>query len=74
MVGVMADSGRLFAPTAFAGPWISPYILGTPCLVAKSSISLFIRKPRPSAVTCDPKLSFSVVVTETALPSGSTTE
>ena len=31
MVGVMAESGRLPGAMALAGPWMSPYMLGTPC-------------------------------------------
>src|SRR5207248_4596493 len=46
-------------------------MLGTPGLAAKSSISSLSRKPRPSAVTREPKSSFKVVVTETVFPAGS---
>ncbi len=74
MVGVMADSGRLFGPTAFASPWMRPNMLGAPGLEEKSSISLLSRKPSEPAVTFEPKLPFRVVVTATALPSTSTTE
>ena len=41
---------------------------------AKSSISLFIRKPRPGATRALPKESLSVVVIETTIPAPSTTE
>src|SRR5260370_6848094 len=51
-----------------------PYMLGTPILEAKSSISLLRRKPRPSTVTPEPKPPLRVVVLETALPSASTIE
>src|SRR3954470_19016636 len=74
IVGVMAESGRLPGPIAFAGPWINPYAFGTPRFAAKSSISLFRRNPNPGTVTFEPNVSFNVVVTETAVPSGSTTE
>ena len=74
MVGVIAESGRLRGPIAFAGPWISPYMFGTPCLEAKSSISSFNKNPSPGTVTPEPKELFSVVVTATALPSASTIE
>jgi len=74
MVGVIADSGRFPASIELAGPWIKPYAFGTPCFEAKSSISLFSRKPSPSAVTFEPNESLSVVVTETAVPAASTTE
>ena len=57
MVGVIADSGRLFAPIAFAGPWISPYILGTPCfdrevvhLIVHQEAQPFGRDARAEAV------------------------
>src|SRR5271163_4338001 len=74
MVGVIALSGRLPAAIALAGPWIRPYMLGTPSLEVKSSISSLSRNPSEPAVTCDPKLLLSVVVTATALPCESTTE
>src|SRR5260370_10469856 len=51
-----------------------PYMLGTPILEAKSSISLLRRKPRPSTVTPEPKPPLRVVVLEPALPSASTIE
>src|ERR1700722_19890351 len=74
MVGVMADRGRFPGPTELAGPWMRPYMFGTPIFEAKSSISSFIRKPRPSTVTPDPKVLLSVKVFATALPSESTIE
>src|ERR1700677_1714480 len=74
MVGVMELKGRLPGAMALAGPWMRPNMLGAPILEAKSSISSFKRKPREPAVTWEPKLSLRVVVTETALPSASTTE
>ncbi len=49
-------------------------MFGTPGFEEKSSISLFMRKPRGPTVTFDPKPPFSVVVTATALPASSTTE
>ena len=60
MVGVMAESGRLPGSMAFAELWMRPYMLGTPTLAVKSSISLFMRKPRPSTVTPQPKPPLSV--------------
>src|SRR4051812_17187171 len=49
-------------------------MLGEPGLDEKSSISLFIRKPRPSTVTAEPYQSFKVVVIATAFPASSTTD
>ena len=46
---------------------------GTPGCVVKSSISSFSKKPADE-VTCEPKLSFNVVVLATAFPAASTTE
>src|ERR1700685_2327736 len=74
MVGVMELSGRLPGAIALAGPWMRPNMLGTPIFEAKSSISSLSRKPSDADVTCEPKLLFRVVVTETAFPSASTTE
>src|SRR5260370_5652837 len=51
-----------------------PYMVGTPILEAKSSISLLRRKPRPSTVTPALKPPLRVVVVEAALPSASTIE
>src|ERR1700721_758877 len=51
-----------------------PYMLGRPILEAKSSISLFMRNPRPSTVTPEPKRPLRVYVLETALPLESTIE
>ena len=55
MVGVMAESGRLPGAMELAELWMRPNMLGTPILEVKSSISLFMRKPRPSTVTPEPK-------------------
>src|SRR5581483_6405551 len=74
MVGVIDDNGRLPGPIEFAMPWIKPSEFGTPVLDAKSAISSFNKKPKPSAVTREPNQSFNVVVTATASPSESTTE
>jgi hypothetical protein len=60
MVGVMELSGRLPGAMALAGPWIKPKPLGTPILLAKSSISSLSRKPRPATVTPLPKVKLSV--------------
>ncbi len=49
-------------------------MFGFPGAVAKSSISLFRRKPSPGATRAFPKESFNVVVTATAPPDPSTTE
>ncbi len=54
MVGVIEESGVLRGAMAFASPWISPYMFGSPGLGAKSSISLFSRNPSPVAVTLLP--------------------
>ena len=48
--------------------------MGSPGRVAKSSISLFHRNPRPGATRALPKESLSVVVIDTAIPEPSTTE
>src|SRR5579871_4017657 len=74
MVGVMAESGRLPGAMELAELCMRPYMLGTPTLEVKSSISLFMRKPRPSTVTPEPKPPLRVVVLATALPSSSTME
>jgi hypothetical protein len=47
--------------------------LGLPGFTAKSSISLFMRKPAPAIVTPEPNHQLRVVVGATALPSTSTT-
>src|SRR5208337_1673760 len=74
IVGVMELRGRLPGPMALASDWIRPKrALGTPGCVVKSSISLLSKKPAEE-VTCEPYLSFSVVVQATALPAASTTE
>src|ERR1035441_240147 len=74
MVGVMLESGRLPGAMALAALWMRPYMLGTPGLAVKSSISLLSRKPSAPAVTPEPNRPFSVYVLATALPSASTTE
>src|SRR5271155_3786681 len=74
MVGVMAESGRLPGAMELAELWMRPNMLGTPIFEVKSSISLFMRKPRPSMRTPEPKPPLRVVVLETALPSESTME
>src|SRR6185369_5905043 len=74
IVGVIAESGRFPGPMELAALCIRPYMLGTPTFEVKSSISLFIRKPRPSMVTPEPKPPLSVVVLATALPSASMME
>src|SRR5579871_5123876 len=74
MVGVMAESGRLPGAMELAELCMRPYMLGTPTLEVKSSISLFMRKPRPSMVTPQPKPPLRVVVLATELPSESTME
>ena len=61
MVGVMAESGRLPGAMELAELWMRPNMLGTPILEVKSSISLFMRKPRPSTVTPEPKPPLRVV-------------
>src|SRR4029077_12391332 len=66
--------GPLAGGMALAELCMRPYMLGTPTLEVKSSISLFIRKPRPSMVTPEPKPPLRVVVLATALPSASTME
>ncbi len=60
MVGVMDESGRLCGAMALASPCTSPNMLGAPGLAAKSSISLFSRKPAPSTVTPQPNQPFRV--------------
>ena len=74
MVGVIDDSIRLPGPTALASPCTSPNMLGWPGADVKSSISLLRKKPAPSTTTRDPKPPLRVVVTDTAVPSASTTE
>ena len=53
---------------------MTPNAFGTPGLALKSSISSLSRKPAPSTTTPLPKLRFSVVVVDTALPWWSTIE
>ena len=74
IVGHIEESMRLPGATALASPWTRPYMFVSPGLVAKSSISLFMRKPRPGATRALPKESFNVVVIETTIPAPSTTE
>ncbi len=50
MVGVIDESGRLPGWMAFASPCTRPNMFGVPGFDAKSSISLFSRKPRPGTV------------------------
>ena len=51
IVGVIDDNGRLPGWIAFASPCTRPNMFGVPGFAAKSSISLFSRKPSPGAVT-----------------------
>ncbi|MCY1311659.1 hypothetical protein D9M70_619870 [compost metagenome] len=60
MVGLIELSGRLPGAMALASPCTRPYMLGTPILEVKSSISLFSSTPVLSAVTLAPNQSFSV--------------
>ena len=58
---------------ALASPPTAPYILGTPGLILKSSISSFRKKPAPPTTVLLPYELFNVVVIETAFPSLSIT-
>ena len=72
-VGVIELNILLPGAIAFASPPTAPYILGTPGLALKSSISLFIKNPAPPTTVLLPYPPFSVVVTATILPSASIT-
>ena len=74
IVGHIEDSMRLPEATALVSPWTRPYMFVSPGRAAKSSISLFIRKPRRGATRALPKESFNVVVIETTIPEASATE
>src|SRR5262245_20464851 len=74
IVGVIADNIRLPGAIAFASPCTSSYWFGDSGFAAKSSISLFRRKPAPVTVAADPNPELIVVVNATALPAASTTE
>src|SRR5579883_3266145 len=60
IVGIMEERGRFMGWIALASPCTSPNIFGVPGLDAKSSISLFIKKPAPGMVTPQPKPPFNV--------------
>jgi hypothetical protein len=49
MVGVIEESGRLPAATAFAAAPSMPYWFGAPALAEKLSMLLFQRNPAPAA-------------------------
>ena len=68
MTGVIELSILFPGSAELALPPVSPNILGTPGFTEKSSISLLSRNPALSATILLPKVSFSVVVTETAFP------
>ena len=53
-LGAIDDSGRLPGAIALASPCTSPYRLGTPVLMVKSSISSFSRNPVSPAITTAP--------------------
>src|SRR5271156_5976016 len=74
IVGVMEESGRLPGPIALASLWIRPSLLGAPAFAEKSSIELYGTSRGRAGLAGEPNQSLMVVVTETALPSGSTTE
>ena len=54
MLGVIAESGRLPGWIALESPWTSPYMLGRPGALARSSISSLSRNPAPVTVTALP--------------------
>ena len=74
MLGVIDESIRLPGTIALFSPSTRPNWLGWPGDAAKSSISLFSRKPAPATVTALPKPLLIVVVTDAAAPQRSTTE
>ena len=60
IVGVIELSGRLPGSILLVSPCTSPYMLATPALAVKSSISLLSSTPVPAAVTRAPNQSLSV--------------
>ena len=68
IVGLIDESIRFSGPTALRSPCTRPNRFGVPGFTAKSSISLFNRKPAPATVTRLPYSELIVVVTATALP------
>ncbi|MOA55333.1 hypothetical protein D3C78_1791100 [compost metagenome] len=60
MVGLMDDSGALPGAMALASPCTRPYMLGTPTLAVKSSISSLRITPVLLAMTPAPNQSFRV--------------
>ena len=74
IVGLIADSMRFSAATAFRSPCTSPNWFGVPGFAAKSSMVLLRKNPAPSTTTFPPNHELMLVVTATAFPSASTTE
>ena len=73
IVGLIADSMRLPASTAFRSPCTRPNWFGVPGFAEKSSMVLLRKNPAPSTTTFPPYHEFRLVVTATALPAASTT-